>query len=224
VNTIVGIGIRVSAIGFTLIVLVTITLLVAGYGLPVGIGALVGFVLGALAGLVGLLWMARGSGRTIGVGGLQWNSLSSRSEDPDLDRMRIMQELTEVLSVDLGRVRRIVPVLRTAVAGGLTVQLIDLEVHEGGLTLNFDVEVGIGSPHPPHMARMSVADDAATPYRASVQGNGSAPSRLRLLGVAIPAIPSGARRLTFRLEEFLDVFPPGTDPLVGPWEFEIDLG
>src|SRR5258705_7094227 len=98
---------------FTVIVLVTIGLLVAGYGLPIGVGALVGFILGALGGLVGLLWLARGPGRTIGVGSFQWNMLSEQSSNPDLDAMSLMRELSEVLSVDLGRVRRVVPLLQT---------------------------------------------------------------------------------------------------------------
>jgi hypothetical protein len=224
VNRIGGVEIRVTAIAFTVIVLVTIGLLIAGYGLPIGVGALVGFILGALAGLVGLLWLARGPGRTIGVGPFQWNLLSDGSGNPDLEAMTLMRELSEVLSVDLGRVERVVPLLQTTVAAGLTIQLVDLEVHEAGLTLNFDVEIGIGSTHPPHMARLTISDDAGTPYRASVQGKGAAPARMRLLGVGIPMIPPSARRLTVRLEEFLNPFPPIDDPLVGPWVFEVDLG
>lgn len=219
-----GIGIQVSALAFVAIVVVAIGLLIGGYGLPVGLGALVGFILGALAGLLGLLWLARGSGRTIGVGGFQWNSLSSPSVDPDLERMTLMRELTEVLGVDLGPVRRIVAVMRATRAAGLTVQLIDVELRDAGLAISFDVEIGPGSLHPPHMARLSLADEAGTAYRASVQGNGSSPGRMRLFAVAIPAVPAGARRLTVRLDEFLDPFPPGLQPLVGPWVYEVDLG
>jgi len=223
VNRIGGIAIQISALAFVAIVLVTIGLLIGGYGLPTGLGALVGFIVGSLAGLVGVLWLSRGSGRTVSVGGLHWNSQSSRSVDPDLERMALMRELTEVAGVDLGRVRRIVPVTETTKAADLTLQLIDVELHDAGLTINFDVEIGIGTLHPPHMARLSMTDDAGTAYRTSVQGNGSGPSRMRLFGVAIPAVPPSARRLTVRLDEFLDPFPPGPEPVVGPWTFEVDL-
>ena len=48
---------------FLAIVIVAIAALLGGYGVPVGIGALAGLVLGAIAGALGSLWVARGAGR-----------------------------------------------------------------------------------------------------------------------------------------------------------------
>jgi hypothetical protein len=59
---------RLVGLLFLAIVVAAVALLVAGYGVAVGIGALAGLVLGFLAGAFGLLWLGRGSGRSITFG------------------------------------------------------------------------------------------------------------------------------------------------------------
>jgi hypothetical protein len=50
------------------VVVVAAVLLVAGYGLAVGVGLIVGLLVGASVGLVGVLWLRGGTGRSITFG------------------------------------------------------------------------------------------------------------------------------------------------------------
>jgi hypothetical protein len=222
VNRLGGITIRFSALAFIGLVLAAIALLIAGYGPAVGLGAFVGFVLGTLAGLVGLMWLGRGSGRTFGVGGMHWLS-ADQSRGPDPDQMAEMHAMFEIFGVDLGEVRRVIPVLATTAAAGLAVELVAVEVREAGLGMTFDVAIGLGTPQPPGMARLSIRDATGTAYRGSVQGGGSALSRTRFTAVAIPAPPPGADALTVSLDELLDPFPGPGRRVVGPWVFRVSL-
>jgi hypothetical protein len=69
---------RLVGLLFLAIVAVAVGLLIAGYGVAVGVGALAGLVLGFLAGALGALWLGRGSGRSITFGGMEWPSESGR--------------------------------------------------------------------------------------------------------------------------------------------------
>jgi hypothetical protein len=121
---------RVPALVFLAIVLITIAALLAGYGVPVGVGAIAGLVLGAIAGAVGSLWLGRGAGRSINLGGGAWSSeLTAAAPPPEL--VAQMRELSETLGVDLGATRSILTVLTTVEANGLAVQLVSIGVHEG---------------------------------------------------------------------------------------------
>ena len=48
---------QLVGLAFVVVVVAAIVALLAGYGVPVGIGALAGFILGGIAGLLGALWV-----------------------------------------------------------------------------------------------------------------------------------------------------------------------
>ena len=223
-------GLRGRAFGLVIfaILVVTIALLVVGYGLAVGLGVLAGLVLGFGVGLFAFFSTWQGRGQVTFGGGhstfASWNDLSAEAGDEAEPPMADMRALSEVFSVDLGAVRSIIPILATSVAAGLTLQLLDVEVREAGLALNLDMAVGPGVLMPPSMARVSITDDAGTAYRTSAQSQGGSPSRVRVQVVAIPSPPTGARSLTVRVNEFLDPpFPHMGRPVAGPWTFSVAL-
>lgn len=211
---------RLLGLLFLALVALAIGLLIAGYGVAVGVGALAGMVLGFLAGTLGALWLGRGSGRSITFGGTEW---SSESAQPTAALMTEMQELGEISSVDIGPIRSILPALARAEAGGLDVELVTVEVHEAGLAMTLDVASRPGTLPPASMARVSVSDDTGTAYRASAQGQGGLPSRMRYAVTAIPAPPPAATRLEITIERFLDPFPGGRQQASGPWRFSVAL-
>jgi hypothetical protein len=217
----IGRGDRLISLLFLALVVLTVGLLIAGYGVAVGVGALAGLVLGFLAGTLGLLWLGRGSGRSITFGGMEWSSESGR---PTAELMAEMQALGEISGVDIGRIRSVLPVLASAEAGGLDVQLVTVEVHEAGIAMTADVRTRPGALPPASMARVSVTDDAGTAYRAAAQGQGGSPGQMRYAVTAIPMPPPAATRLNMKIERFLDPFPGGRQPAVGPWTFSIPLG
>lgn len=90
---------RLLGLLFLALVALAIALLIAGYGVAVGAGALAGLVLGFLAGTLGVLWLGRGSGRSITLGSMEW---SSESGQPTAALMAEMRELGEISSVDIG--------------------------------------------------------------------------------------------------------------------------
>lgn len=211
---------RLVALLFLAIVVAAVVLLISGYGVAVGIGALAGLVLGFLAGTLGLLWLGRGSGRSITVGGMEW---SSESGQPTAELMAEMQELGEISGVDIGRIRSVVPVLANAEGGGLDLQLVTVEIHEAGLAMTLDVRSQPGALPPASMARVSVTDDAGTAYRASAQGQGGFPGRMQYSVTAIPASPPDATQLEITIDRFFDPFPGSRQPAVGPWTFSVAL-
>jgi hypothetical protein len=213
---------RFVGLAFLAAVVVVIAALIAGYGIPVGIGALAGFVLGALAGLVGTLWLSRGAGRSMNVGGMSWSSSdSSGGMGPtQLDQMR---ERSELLQIDLGPIRSVLPVLATADAGGYVVQLVAAELREAGTALILEVRPKPGSPQPGFWADVSVRDEMGTTYRAAGQTNGSGLNPMRCAISIVPAAPSNARRLDVNVERFADPFRGVDRAAEGPWTFLIDL-
>jgi hypothetical protein len=211
---------RLLGLLFLALVVLAIGLLIVGYGVPVGVGALAGLVLGFLAGTVGALWLGRGSGRSITFGGVEW---SSESAQPTAALMAEMQELGEISSVDLGPIRSVLPVLARAEAGGLDIDLVTVEVHEAGLAMTLDVVSRPGTLPPASMARVLVSDDTGTTYRASAQGQGGLLSRMRYAVTAIPAPPPAATRLEITIERFYDPFSGGRQQESGPWTFSVAL-
>jgi hypothetical protein len=213
---------RFVGLAFLAAVVVVIVALITGYGIPVGIGALAGFVLGALAGLVGTLWLSRGAGRSMDVGGMSWSSSdSSGGMGPtQLDQMR---ERSELLQIDLGPIRSVLPVLATADAGGYVVQLVAAELREAGTALILDVRSKPGSPQPGFWADVTVRDEMGTTYRAAGQTNGSGLNPMRCAISIVPAAPSNARRLDVNVERFADPFRGVDRAAEGPWTFLIDL-
>ncbi len=211
---------RLVGLLFLAVVIVAVGLLIAGYGVAVGVGALVGLVLGFVAGTFGLLWLGRGSGRSITFGGMAWSSLS---EEPAAELMAEVRELGELSGVDTGPLLSVLPVLARAEAGGLEAELVTVELHEAGLSMTLDVASRPGTVPPASMALVSVVDDAGTSYRAAAQGQGGSPGRMRYAVTAIPAPPPRATRLEVTVERFLDPFPGGRRQATGPWRFSVVL-
>jgi hypothetical protein len=176
------------------IVVVAIVAMLAGFGVPVGIGALVGLILGLMAGAIGALWLARGPGRSIQLGSYSWASYDT-PQTPSVELVAESRELLDILGVDLGPIDSILPVLSTVEADGLTIQLLAIEMHEAGACIGFDVHTRPGSLPPPPMVNVSVTDDVGTRYRALGQGQGGGPGRMRYEVTFIPAVPKASRHL-----------------------------
>lgn len=210
---------RIPGIVFVVVVVTAVGALLLGYGVPVGVGAVAGLALGAIAGFIGVLWLARGPGRSMSVGSMSWSNASSASP-ADLDELRAMSELAET---DLGAVIAVIPVLATDEAAGLTVRLISAVVHEAGLRLDVEVRTAPGVSDPGHMARVVVTDSSGTRYRAVGQRtSGARPARYDLR--IVPHPPATDDGLTVRIESFVDPFPGRTQVADGPWTFSVTLG
>lgn len=205
---------------FLVVVFVTAVLLIAGYGAPVGVGALVGMALGFVTGTVGTIWIARGASPSVTFNTLAATHTFGENHDDDMSWMR---EVGDVMNVDLAEVRRVVPVLATSEVTGLRIQLVAVEIHDHGFASTFDVAVLPGSVRPPFMARVTIEDDAGTSYRAVAQGESSSANHMRLRAVALPSPPDAASRLTITIPELVDPFPSGLKALAGPWTFEVAL-
>jgi hypothetical protein len=209
---------RVLGLAWLALAVGVAVLLIAGYGLPVGLGALGGVLLGFVAGAVGALWLGRGSGRSITFGGQEWSSMSASTV-----LTAELEDLSEIGSADLGDVRAVVPVLMAREASGLVVTVVAVELREGGVILSFDVQVRPGTIRPGWLARVLLADDVGTSYRAIAQGQGGSPTTTRYVATALPAPPSAATRLDVRIERFSDVEPGRDRTKDGPWTFTVPL-
>jgi hypothetical protein len=215
-------GGRWMGLTFLVVVVVATCLLIAGYGFAVGIGALAGLLLAFAAGLFIFLSVWRGDGQVSFGAGPRSHVFAEMNANPDAQREQLRQ-LTEILSVDLGRVVKVIPVLTTVPAAGLWLDLVDIEICEAGMSINVDVRVSPGNPHPASLARASITDDVGTVYRASAQGQGWMPSRIRLDVRTIPSPPPTAASLYVRIEEFVDPLPGLGNAVVGPWVFDVAL-
>jgi hypothetical protein len=213
---------RPFGLAFILVVVAAIVALLVGYGVPVGIGALAGFILGGIAGLFGTLWIRRGAGRSIQLGGMSWSSTESGTETASED-MAQLRERTELISVDLGPIRSVVPVLTVDEAGGLSIQLVTAEIHDAGLRIDADVRLSPGSLPPGFLADVVVSDEVGTRYRASGQVSGGGTNPLRYAVAIVPAPPMSTRELEVRIERFLDPFPGAGRVTAGPWTFRVAL-
>jgi hypothetical protein len=211
---------RFGGLVFLGVVFVTAALLIAGYGAPIGVGALVGIALGFLAGTVGTMWMSRGNAPYVAFNSTSHLGPGGHSAE---DEMAWLREVSDLMSVDLGEVRRVVPVLSIVEAAGLRIQLVALELSDFGFSTIFDVTILPGSLRSPSMARVTIADDLGTSYRAVAQGEGSSSTRMRLRAVALPSPPDAAMRLTIAIPQLVDPFPSGSKALAGPWTFEVAL-
>ncbi len=210
---------RIFGFVFLLAVAGAVVLLIAGLGVPVGVGALVGLILGFVAGMLGVLWAIRGGGSTNAT--TYW--FSAKPSEPTEDVLAEVRELTDVQQIDLGPIRAVRPALQIVEAGGLTVQLVALEEREAGMTLDLDVRVGVGARPPGHMARVEVTDDVGTAYRASAMNQGGSAGHLRFEVAVIPVHPPTATRLDIRVERFVDPFERAAADQAGPWALSIDL-
>jgi hypothetical protein len=214
---------RILGLLFLAIWLVAIAALLAGYGVPVGIGALAGLTLGGMAGAVGSLWLGRGGGRSINLGGLAWSSDGGVSEAPSGEHLAQMRELGELMGIERGPPVAVVPVLQTVEADGLSVQLVAIEICQAGAALTLDARPLAGAPPPASTPHVLVTDDIGTRYRAAGQGQGGGPTRMRYEIAVVPAPPPAARELIARVDRFSDWFPGARSEAIGPWAFTITL-
>jgi len=211
-------GGRMLGVSVVVITIATIALLIAGYGMAVGVGAFLGLIVGAVVGFFSVFWLSRGSDRSIAFGSGEWSSGTSPPE-----AIREMQEMAEVIGVDLGPIRSVRPVVATATSGGLALQLASIEHHEGGLVVILEARPSAGVATPIGMARVQVTDDIGTAYRASAQSQGGSPGQARFEIVAIPVAPAAATRLGVTVERFVDPFGGRDRYPSGPWTFDVSL-
>jgi len=214
---------RVPAFLLLGLVLVATALLIAGYGLPVGIGVITGLLLGS-AVVLAFLGL---SSRSRGGAGFTWLSPDVPANQPDHELIqRHGRDSMRVAGVDAGALRRVIPLGDAVEAGGTRVELVALEIREDGAIATL-----VAHTRPPggpvgHFVEVTVSDDAGTAYVASGQGSGGAnPGTSRHEIRFAPAPPEGTRTLTLRIEAFMDPFPfPGRAiQLRGPWEFRVTL-
>jgi hypothetical protein len=217
--------------GFVLlaVVVITVVALLVGYGVPVGVGALAGLILGAGSGFVGVLWLGRGAGRSVNLFGFAWDSnpLARETDAPDpatrLDDKEL-HEMSQISTVDLGKVDRVIGVLSTCEAASLTAELVSIELHQGGAVAILEVRLAPGTLPPGFFAQVSASDDRETTYRAAGQLLGGQPIPARYELRILPRPPSDARTLDIRVARFVDPFPRGRAREVrGPWEFQVPL-
>jgi hypothetical protein len=123
-------GSRIVPVLVLVVVVVAAVLLVAGYGLAVGVGLVVGLCLGAAVGLIGVLWLHGGPGRSIGLGSSFLFETSGSSGPPDLPDW--VHDGARVQGVDASRLRRVLVVRQQARAGGLTIEVLTLELRALG--------------------------------------------------------------------------------------------
>jgi hypothetical protein len=201
------------------LVLVVAALLVAGYGVAVGVGVIAGLILG-VAVVLAFLAMNPRSGSFV-----SWGS-SGRS--PDAPGVAFLEhhgrDAMRVAGVDAGALWRVIALGDVVEAGGARVELVALEIRVDGA-----IATVVAHTRPPvgpagHVMEVSVADDVGTTYVAAGQGSGgSGPGATRHEVRLSPAPPGGARMLTLRIEAFLDPFPRVAAQLRGPWEFHIAI-
>jgi hypothetical protein len=197
-------------------------LLVAGWGVAVGVGVFVGLVLG-LVNILAAMAIAQRAG---GSASFSWLSAGpNRAEPADALLQQYGRDSMRVIGVDAGVLRRVIAVGASVEVGGAHVELIAVELRaDGGVaTLVLHTRPPIGQAG--HFAAVRVSDDAETTYVAADQGiGGPTPTTTRHEVRFAPAPPANARVLMLSIDRFLDPFPGGTTPIEGPWTFEIRLG
>lgn len=223
---------RVKRGGFTPVPLVVIalvllaaSLIVAGYGVPVGVGLFVGLALGFGIGVVGVLWLGAGPGRTVGLGSWTFDKTDAMTSGPP-QLPDWVQDGARAAAVEMTALRRILAVGQTTEIEAIRVEVTALELREGG-----GVALAVAHTEPPDarslgpFARISVLDDVGTTYAAGSEPHGGSPFATRLTIRFAPAPPEAAGELTIRIEEFVNPFPgPARQQVVGPWVFVIPLG
>ena len=185
---------RLPGLLFLAIVILAIAALLAGYGVPVGVGALAGLLLGAIAGVLGSLWLARGAGRSINLAGVEWSSdMQSGAMSAELlgdardvrgvhDRPRV--DPRDPARPHVGRGERARGPARSDRGS------------RGGREIALDVRALPGALPPPSSPQVSVTDGIGTQYRASGQGQGGGLGQTRYEIVVVPALVLTSGALT----------------------------
>lgn len=204
------------------LVLLAAALLIAGYGVAVGVGVIAGLALGLAAALAFLAMNQRsrsnGHLRTWGAPLVAQDQLAHESI------ARMSRDAMRVAGVDAGDLHKVIALGDAVTSAGIKVELIAIEVRDDGgvATLVTHTRPPIGPVG--HFAVVTVVDDLATEYVASGGGSGSSgPAASRHELRFAPAPPPGTRRLTVRIDQFVDPFPGPSTEHRGPWEFIVDL-
>lgn len=208
------------------LLIITTALLIAGYGVPVGIGFAVGLVLGTIATTLLWVWVRAGAGsRSVSVGSLSYLTSDPQPNLEDLERYRSIA--SRVAAVEFSPLGRVLPIGQSATIGGVRVELIALELREAGGLIPMVVESAPPNPAAGSYGEMSVTDDVGTTYVAAIAGSAtSAPGWTRTELRFGPAPPEAATAITVRIEEFVEPFATragSSARLTGPWEFLIPL-
>jgi len=175
---------RTAAPGLILLALVilTVVLLLAGYGVPVGVGLLAGLVLGGVVGLFSGLWLGvRGRGRSMTIGSM---NISPLEEGAPTEMPEIFRDIGRVQRVDHGGLVRVIPGGAVADAGGVAVELIALEIRAAGAVAHLAAAVEPPNGTLGSFARVSVEDDLGTAYVAAAMGTSGSPTGCGLRSVS----------------------------------------
>jgi hypothetical protein len=201
-------------------VAVTGVLLVAGFGVPVGVGLLAGLVLGGVVGLFFGIWVGvRGRDRSFSFG-----NFTSLTESPDFEVPEAFRDQERVQGVDNSPLTRVIAGGVAAQGGGVHLELIALEIRSAGgiLLMAATTEPPIGFLG--SLARVAVEDDLGTNYVAASMGSGGSADRMRFEVRFAPAPPVAAAVLRLRVDDFFDPFPVRSlAPVTGPWLLAMDL-
>jgi hypothetical protein len=181
---------RVPAFLLLGLVLVAAALLIAGYGVPVGIGVIAGLLLG---GAVSLAFV--GLSPRSGHGGMFMWSRGGPANEPDhVLIQRHGRDSMRVAGVDASALRRVISLGDAVEASGARVELMALEIREDGAIATF-----VAHTRPPvgqvgHFVEVTVSDEAGTAYLASGQGSGA--QALEPAGTKSASRPRRPRALT----------------------------
>lgn len=213
---------RLPTVFLISLVVVATTLLIAGYGVPVGIGVVAGALLGG-TWIAALLAMRP---RTSGASTYWFGGTTTGTQRPPGQELveRHHHDWMRVAGVDASALSRVIAVGAVVEAGGARVELVAIEVRDDG-----GVSTVVTHTRPPvgqtgHFVELMVNDDAGTDYVAAGQGSGGGGAGTSRYDIRFsPAPPPGARVLTVRIAAFESPFPVGEQRVMGPWEFTIQL-
>jgi hypothetical protein len=212
---------RQAFVGVALLVTAAIVV-IAISGALVGVLFAIGLTVGLVIGLPLAVW----------VGPLAWMWWMNRrleATDADTrspDEMRAFEAtINQLEPVDEGPVRSLLPLKISALAGSGRVELIALEVRDGGGLIPLTIQHSSDGPRPGPYAEVAMTDDLGTEYTAAGWGVASASREWRRTEIRFaPPPPEAAVVLAIRITEFLDphIRPSGAR-FVGPWEFQVTL-
>lgn len=215
-------GSRLPALVLLVLVVTAAALLVAGWGVPVGVGVFIGLVLGFVA-ILAAMAIAQRSGASVSFASM--HAASNQAEPGNALLEKHGRDSMRVVGIDAGDLRRVIAVGAAVEAGGVRLELIAVELRtDGGLaTLVAQTRPPVGPPG--HFAEVRISDDANTAYVAAGQGmGGPTPTTTRHEVRFAPAPPGTATVLSITIDRFVDPFPSGVIAIEGPWKFEISLG
>lgn len=207
------------------LLIVVSALLIAGYGVPTGIGFAVGVVLGTAASMFTWLWIKGGPPGTRSVSFGSWEA--NDPPEPPVGMQRWAQTMSRLHGVGEGPLRKVIPIGQSATVETVRVELTAIELREDGGLIPVTIHTRPPTPAPGLVADVTVTDDVGTEYVAgSGNGGGSAGgwSRTELLFAPLP--PEAATTLLIRIDAFADPFGACTgrdERLAGPWEFRVTL-